>query len=836
METFEGFIVHAYPGKGKENTRIYLVGRLRDGKTFAIVEERERPGFYLRRSDLESVKEYIHKTGGIWDESNLHTMDGEPCIRLSWNSIQQSQRAVKELGERGIRTYEGDIRFTDQFLMNHRIHGSVKIKGAYLNGRRVDKIFINPEIEPSSWYPSLSILSIDIETDPEGKMIYTIGMAFSNPTLGSEIREVHLAYPVERPLWQSGNDKGSRASHSKTPTLFQGTEWITVYPDERSMLEGFCRRVCELDPDIITGWNVIDFDFRVITERMNNYKLPMIIGRSDDPASFIRGDRGRSDTVFIPGRQVLDAVRIVRAAPERFSDYHLETVAKVVLGRQKALEIEEDENKPGAISRLYKEDPVSICKYCMDDAEMVLEILLKTGLLELTLRRCLLIGITLDRAWTSIPAFEHIYIEALHQRGFVAPTIGVDPFPTIRAEGGAILEPKTGLYDNVLVFDFKSLYPSIIRTFNIDPISFVHPEKLKDMSEADKASLIRAPNGAFFRREAAILPELLERFFENRALAKQRGDEIASFVYKIIMNTFYGVLGADGCRFASGYLSGAITSFGHHILHWCEQYIGGLGLQVIYGDTDSLFVLSGLPQKTPVEELAEKSKLLCNRINTELREYIDGTYNVSCFLELEFVKVYYRFFIPPVRSSTKAGGEKSRGRAKGYAGLLIPVHELDGSARDSSEIIEVVGMEAVRRDWTDLARMFQVGLLELLFRGESEAAFQLYIDDIVKRLYSGELDDKLIYRKALRKPIAEYTRTTPPHVKAASKLSSDQQRGLIHYIWTVEGPQPAGKLTARIDYEHYLEKQLKPIVQSFAGVTGINIDHLFKDGGQLKIF
>lgn len=836
METFEGFIVHAYPGRGRENQRLYLIGRLADGKTFAIVEERERPGFYLRRSDLESVREYIHKTSGAWYASNLHTIDGESCIRVSWSSIQRSQRAVQELEERGIRTYEGDIRFTDQFLMNHRIHGSVKIKGVYLNGRRVDRIFINPEIEPSSWYPSLSVLSIDIETDPEGKMIYVIGLAFSNPWLGTEIREVHLAGLIEGTSSPFEKNKESRAPHLRKGTPFEGIDWIIEYHDERSMLEGFSRRVCELDPDIITGWNVIDFDFRVISERMKHYKLPMTIGRSDEPASYIRGNRGRSDAVFLPGRQVLDAVRIVRAAPERFSDYHLETVAKAVLGRSKALEIEEDENKLGAISRLYRENPISLCKYCMDDAEMVLEILSKTGLLELTLKRCLLIGITLDRAWTSIPAFEHIYIEALHQQGFVAPSTGVDTFPTIKAEGGAILEPKTGLYDNVFVFDFRSLYPSIIRTFNIDPISFVPPERLKEMSEDEKASLIRAPNGAFFRREAAILPELLERFFESRTLAKKRGDEIASFVYKIIMNTFYGVLGADGCRFASGYLSGAITSFGHHILHWCQQYIEGMGLKVIYGDTDSLFVLSGFPQKTSAEELTEKSKLLCNRINTELRDYIKDTYNVNCYLELEFVKVYYRFFIPPVRSLSQADGKKSRGRAKGYAGLLVPVYELDGSGSNKAGMIEVVGMEAVRRDWTDLARIFQVGLIELIFRGEGQDAFRLYINNIVKKLYAGELDDKLVYRKTLRKPVTEYTRTTPPHVKAASQLGAEQQHGLIHYVWTVEGPQPAGKLTARIDYEHYLEKQLKPIVQSFVGLIGTNLDLLFEDEGQLKMF
>ncbi len=821
QEVFEGFIVHAYPGRGARTPRLYLTGRLRDGHTFAVVEERERPGFYLRSSDLSPAFDCIGQTGGRWEECGLRTIDGEPCSRVSLPSTQRSQQALQCLAERGIRTYEGDIRFTDQFLMSKGIHGSLKIKGSFQKGRRVDRIFINPDIEPSTWHPSLSVLSLDIETDPKGERIYAMGLAFSDPWAGMEIQEVLFAGPIE----------GSRGP-------IEANDEITVCPDERSMLLGFCKRVTDLDPDIITGWNVIDFDFKIIAERMSCHRLPMKIGRSDDPAAYLQGQKGRSDTVFLPGRQVLDAVRIVRAAPERFSDYSLETVAKAILGRGKSLELRENESRLKAISRLYREDPVSLCLYCKDDARLVLEILARTGLMELTLRRCLLIGISLDRAWTSIPAFDYIYIEALHLRGFAAPSPGVDPMPTIEAEGGAILEPQTGLYDNVWVFDFKSLYPSIIRTFNIDPLSFVLPDLVKEMAAEKQASLIRAPNGACFRRDAAIIPELLERFFESRSEAKNRGDDIASYVYKIIMNTFYGVLGADGSRFASGYLSGAITSFGHHVLHWCVHYLTRLCYRVLYGDTDSLFVLSGLPQGSHREELIAKSSELCAHINRDLSLYIESTYGVKCFLELEFEKVYHRFFLPPVRSGAALDGGPSRGRAKGYAGLLVPVSELDEPDRHEgkSGSIEIVGMEAVRRDWTDLAQGFQIGLLELIFRGEKLDTVLAFTKKLITKLYRGELDDRLVYRKALRKPIAGYTRSRPPHVRAASMLDPEEQRGLIHYLWTLEGPQPVGRLTSPIDYEHYLEKQLKPIAQSFTEVLHTDLAHIFGDEEQLKLF
>jgi DNA polymerase-2 len=820
----EGFVVHAYPGRGRRTPRLFLLGRLKNGKTFAIVEERERPGFFLRNSDRDDLHGYLEESGGKWEESPMRTLDDAPCGKVSWKSTQHVKRAVQGLTESVIRTYEGDIRFTDQFLMSHGIHGSLSISGDYTEGRRVDRVYVNPAVAPSSWLPVLSILSLDIETDTKGREIYAIGLCFKNPWSGEETQEVLFHGSLEK----------------------SGT--FTSFRDEKSMLQGFLEKIVQWDPDIITGWNVIDFDFRIIAERINHYHLPLTMGRSDTPSVFLPSERGRYDNFIIPGRQILDAVRLVRASPERFSDYSLETVASTLLGRGKLLDQKNQENKTEAISRLYREDPEQLCRYCLEDTRLVFDILDNTGLVELTLRRCLLIGISLDRAWTSIPAFDYIYIEALHKRGFVAPTMNVDVLPTTDAPGGIILDPQTGLYNNVWVFDFKSLYPSIIRTFNIDPLSFVLPDKVQEMPKKQQKQLIRMPNGAGFRRESAILPDLLERFFKNRDEAKDRGDEVASHVYKIIMNSFYGVLGAAGSRFASGYLSGAITSFGHHLLHWCKNYITEKGYRVLYGDTDSLFVLSGygpgiskeelLKKRLIKKRLLEKSREICDSINKDLNQYIVDSYNVKCFLELEVEKIYYRFFLPPVRSTAASEKNESRGRAKGYAGLLLPVPELDSTCppEDGSRWIEVVGMEAVRRDWTDLARGFQMGLLVLIFRGEGKEAVQVFLKRIINKLFERKLDDKLIYRKALRKPVGAYTRSRPPHVRAASMLDREQQRGLIEYVWTLDGPQPAIRCTSPIDYDHYVEKQLKPIAQSFIEVLHTDLGSLFQDDDQLTLF
>jgi DNA polymerase-2 len=565
---------------------------------------------------------------------------------------------------------------------------------------------------------------------------------------------------------------------------------------------------------------------------------------------------------------VWDGVRIVRASPDTFEDYSLETVAGAILGYGKRIEVLEGEDRIAAIERLYREQPEELCAYCLEDARLVHRIMGQTGLFELTLQRCLLIGVAPDLAWTSIAAFEHLYTEALHQRGMVAPTFGVDSLPMEGAPGGIILAPRPGVFDQVLVFDFQSLYPSIIRTFNIDPLSYmgkpdsgaepggsVPGDATENRSvSAQSTAPIRAPNGAAFRRQSGILPELLDRFFEGRAKAQKAGDAVASFVYKIIMNSFYGVLGAGGCRFAGSDLAGAITSFGQRILSWCKDYLEDLGYTVLYGDTDSLFVtvLAGSADiGAAAPALTLDGQEICSRVNRALKEYLVRTYEVEPRLTLKFEKRYDRFFLPPLRGGSSPG---EKGRAKGYAGLLAasegreataeqtapqgaePAETVPPHSPDLGSRIEIRGMEAVRRDWTDLAQDFQIRLLELLFLKRPLEEIQSYIKELAGSLYRGELDDKLVYRKSLRKSIDAYTRSTPPHVKAAALLPRAEQRGLIRYVITREGPQPEGWIGAPIDYDHYLERQLVPIASAFTEVLKTDLDALFGRGGQLWLF
>jgi DNA polymerase-2 len=374
--------------------------------------------------------------------------------------------------------------------------------------------------------------------------------------------------------------------------------------------------------------------------------------------------------------------------------------------------------------------------------------------------------------------------------------------------GGHVLDPVPGLYRNVMVFDFRSLYPSVIRTFHVDPLGYVPaPEPGVDP--------IVAPNGAAFRRERGILPALLDDLFERREAARRARNRVADQAIKILMNSFYGVLGTPACRFASPALANAITGFGKHVLLWSKAWIERSGRTVLYGDTDSLFVDSTLDDPAEARRVAVR---LVEDLNAALARHVRERWRVESRLELQFETLYLRLLLPAMRHG-------SQGARKRYAGLV----EVDGR-----RTVVFTGMEAVRRDWTALAKRTQRELYERLF---TDRPVDDLLRDLVRDVRAGDLDDFLVYRKALRKELDAYTLSTPPHVAAARKQKGrGSRRGVIAYIMTTNGPEPIDRRRSPIDHEHYVQKQVRPVAEPVLGVLGLDFDRVVGDDTQMTLF
>ncbi|MCX7024615.1 MAG: DNA polymerase II [Spirochaetes bacterium] len=815
MERAEGFLVHAWASY-PEN-RIYLSGRLLDGRSFGAAVSSWKPRVHVRAADVERALAALGPADGmaVDRESGMVPfrdaapgegvrVGGPESTAFAFASFRAARRAVDRLAAAGIETSGGSGRPAETFLAERGIYGPVRIEGAVRPGRLVDLVFPEPELSPAPFSrPPLVILSIDIETDERVRTIRAVSAfaAFENPQrevapLSSWVRVV--APPAIAADERTGNK--------------------VFAADERELLESFAREFRRVDPDLVTGWNVIEFDLARLSERFSALGLAMDLGRAEESARVLSNPSGRVTGFFCPGRQVVDGMRVARSSPDRLEDLSLETAAREFLGEGKLVASAGDD-KLAELDRLYASDPLAFARYCLRDSELALRVLAESGLLGLTVARSSLTGAPLESAWTSILSFERLYAIELRARGVLAP----DRAPVAEvsgASGGQVLEPKAGMHRNVLVLDFRSLYPSLMRTFDLDPLAL----ELARRSPPDET--MRAPNGAVFAKSGGILPDVIARYAAERDAALARGDETASYVFKILQNSFYGVLGASGCRYARTELAGAITSFGRWCLEFARAWFESRGHGVLYGDTDSVFVESGLGDDAGAETFNRFGASLAESLNADLSESIASLHGVESFVRIRHEKAYRRFFLPRLRMSAPEGSETARGRAKGYAGLVVE----DGGAS-----IEVKGMEAVRSDVTPLARRFQTELLALAFGDAPPEELERYVKEEAAAVRSGGRDAELVYRKRLRRPASSYVDMEPPHVKAARALGWKNRRGTVEYIVTKEGPVPVSMLSSPPDYEHYVSRQMEPIARALAESLGLDAAPWFGSGAQLEL-
>ncbi len=301
------------------------------------------------------------------------------------------------------------------------------------------------------------------------------------------------------------------------------------------------------------------------------------------------------------------------------------------------------------IQRRFDEDKPALAKYNLKDCELVTRIFARTELLTFLLERATVTGLAADRSGGSVAAFTHLYMPRMHRQGFVAPNPG--GVAGQASPGGLVMDSRPGLYDSVLVLDYKSLYPSIIRTFLIDPVGLI--EGLQHPEDADS---VPGFLGARFSRNRHCLPSIVSQVWDGREAAKREQNKPLSQALKIIMNAFYGVLGSTGCRFFDPRLASSITMRGHEIMRKTRKLIEAEGYEVIYGDTDSTFVW--LRHAHSEDEAAQIGRTLVAHINTWWRHDLETRFGLESALELQFERHYRRFFMPTVRGAEE--GSKKR--------------------------------------------------------------------------------------------------------------------------------------------------------------------------------
>lgn len=697
----------------------------------------------------------------------LRDFEQRPVLGLYCQQHRQLMDLDKRLRAAGIEVLEADIRPPERYLMERFITAPVSFTGT----ADADGVLLDAQLKPAPDYrPTLKLVSLDIETDIRGNL-YSIALE------GCGQRQVYMLGPANGdPSW---------------------LDFDLAYCDSRGeMLERLNAWMAEHNPDAIIGWNLVQFDLRVLRDHAERLKIPLRLGRDGEPMGWRQHGSG-SNHFFADaaGRLIIDGIEALRSATWSFPSFSLESVAQTLLGEGKAIDNPYD--RMAEIDRKFAEDKPALAHYNLKDCELVTRIFEKTGILHFLLERASVTGLPADRSGGSVAAFTHLYLPAMHRLGFVAPSLGgKEPEAS---PGGFVMDSRPGLYESVLVLDYKSLYPSIIRSFLIDPVGLV-----EGLRQPDDQHSVEGFRGARFSRTTHCLPAMVERVWQSRDAAKREGNKPLSQALKIIMNSFYGVLGSSGCRFFDPRLASSITLRGHQIMRRTRELIEAEGHQVIYGDTDSTFVWLG---RAHSEEDAERiGRALVQRVNGWWKQHLRDEYGLESALELQYETHYRRFLMPTIRGAEE--GSKKR-----YAGLV--------RRADGSEEMVFKGLETVRTDWSPLAQRFQQELYERIFKRQP---YQDYIREYVRRTLAGEQDDLLIYRKRLRRRLDDYERNVPPHVRAARAADEYNQSlgrplqyqhgGWISYLITVVGPEPLENRRSAIDYEHYLSRQLQPVADA----------------------
>ncbi|KAK4488380.1 hypothetical protein RD792_004141 [Penstemon davidsonii] len=636
---------------------------------------------------------------------------------------------------------------------------------------------------------------------------------------------------------------------------------------ERALLNRLMIELHKLDSDVLVGHNISGFDLDVLLHRVQACRVPSSmwskIGRLKRSAmpklnkgSSIFGS-GASPGIMscLAGRLLCDTYISSRDLLKEVS-YSLTQLAKTQLNKDRK------EITPHEIPRMFQssESLIELIEYGETDAWLSMELMFRLSILPLTRQLTNISGNLWHKTLQGARAqrVEYLLLHAFHAKKFIVPDKFSTQFKESRTtkrktnsgaeskeidpddtnfineppendhgktkkgpaySGGLVLEPKKGLYDKyILLLDFNSLYPSIIQEYNI---CFTTVDRSAD-------GVPRLPSS----KRTGVLPELLKNLVERRKIVKSwlktasglkvQQLDIQQQALKLTANSMYGCLGFSNSRFYAKPLAELITLQGREILQSTVDLVQNtLNLEVIYGDTDSIMIYSGLDD-------IGKAKLIAGKVIQEVNK------KYRC-LEIDLDGLYKRMLLL---------------KKKKYA--AVKMHFKDGTSYEV-QVIERKGLDMVRRDWSLLSKeLGDFCLSQILSGGSCEDVVEVIHNSLMKvqeEMRNGLISlEKYVINKTLTKPPEAYPDAkNQPHVEVALRLKRSgyvtgcSAGDTIPYIICCEqgnGSSSSVGIAQRarhpdelkgdnenwiIDIDYYLAQQIHPVISRLcASIQGTN--------------
>ncbi|NQV09477.1 hypothetical protein HQ529_06525 [Candidatus Woesearchaeota archaeon] len=796
---------------------VFMYGRTSDNRQICVVDKNTTPYFFVIISKSANLEEVVKKLQNIRLESDGFTyhITGAEVVQRKYygkdvnavklyvnipKGVSLISKAIKDI-EWIESIFESDISFVRKYMIDKNIMplSQLDVEGDYINMKSKVSVFELKDIKTASPGDNLSefrILGFDIEAyNPLGKDI-----------INNKNQAVMVSF--------YSKDMKKTITWKKFDTTNKDIEFVN---NERELLTRFKEVIESYKPDILTGYSSDTLDFPYLDERAreNNIELDLGLDQSN-----IKITRGRAINSRIKGIVHMDTNKFVKKILGRtldVEDYKLSSISKELLDEDKKeidLKMLADvwENKPKELAKF--------CEYSMHNAEIKLNLLEK--MLPTIIEIIKLVGLPLFSACRSSYS-QLVEFHLIRQSRVFGELIPNRPdFSEIikrkkqTYKGSFVLEPIPGLYEDIVIFDYRSLYPSVISSHNISPMT----QNCSCCENDVKHVPIEEENIWFCSKKkgfvSAVMEELISRRMRIREMIKEKSSmflDARQESLKILANSFYGYLGFSASRWYSLDCVNSITAYGRYYIKKVIDMAEKKGFTTIYSDTDSIFISMKGKKKDDLTKFSEE-------VNMEL----------PGLMELDYEGHYKSgLFV--------SGKEKDKGAKKKYALL------------SDNNILKITGFETVRRNVSVIARETQKNVIKIILeKNNPEQAFD-YLKDILNKLRDKKIPvEKTLILTQLQKKIDDYDHISP-HVAVAKRMKGygiDVKPGLMVKYLIVKGDgkiRDKARLLQEVkgneyDADYYINNQVVPAVDKIFKVFEINVGELVekKDQSKLKKF
>ena len=559
------------------------------------------------------------------------------------------------------------------------------------------------------------------------------------------------------------------------------------------IIQKFGEDVTRTNPDFVLSFEGNSIHWPYLVKRANKTKTRLTVGRDGGPPH-----QSLYGHYSLIGRANVDLLN--------FAEDLYEVKNKTIENVAKYLGIESSNQKPIDETAYFDywsgpEQRKMLVKHVEEETEIILKI--GQEAIDYVIQMSALSGLPPDQVIAAAVGFrvDNYLLMETHKLGQLIPSRTEQPI--IPYKGAIVLEPKVGLHDNVASLDFSSMYPSLMIKYNISPDTLVTGE-YEDVFEVPevKHRFRRSPSGFY----GIVLTKLIEARKTTKAELKRTPPSESRYpllkarekAIKVMTNAVYGYAGWAGARWYSKEVAESAAALGRETINRAISLAKSLGLTVFYGDTDSLFV--------------NYDEKLVQKFQAEIDHQLG--------LEINLSEVYKRILFTEAK--------------KKYAGLRA-----DGQ-------IDIVGLEAVRGDWSNLARDVQNRVLRMVLEDANASRATAYVQDLTSNLKSKKLPlSSFIIWKTLTKPVGAYE-VNAPHVEAAKKMAKDGwpvtagdkvgfviakkpgklfQKAEPHYKETIED----------VDYDYYVRNQIVPAAERILEILGVSEDKLLAPASQASL-